>query len=108
MGGFCVLTLLNFFLREQTVSIDKVVTTSDEIGTSFRKDRKCTVHKRVMNLFCHLLFRETHPKYSQKHFFFSTVGVCCCFYFVCLLKKQTFYNYLCSKLVFLFCNFLFI
>ena len=56
---FVFFTLLYFFHREHVVSIDKVVATFDELGTSFREGRKCTMHKRVMNLFCHLLFRES-------------------------------------------------
>lgn len=99
--GFCVLNIAIFFRREHVVSIDKVVASFDEIVTSFGKDKKCIVHKCVMNLFCRLLFRESHPKYSRKHYFFSTVGVCCC-YIILSLEKKHFCNYLCFNIVFIF------
>ncbi|KAI5001850.1 hypothetical protein ZWY2020_026500 [Hordeum vulgare] len=58
--------------RRWVVEIDNTRVSMEQLGNSFRE--KGWVESYVINVFCRKLFRDNHPRTSQRHFFFHTAS----------------------------------
>ncbi|KAI5003518.1 hypothetical protein ZWY2020_030678 [Hordeum vulgare] len=60
------------FKGRWVVEIDNTRVSMEQLGNSFRE--KGWVESYVINVFCRKLFRDNHPRTSQRHFFFHTAS----------------------------------
>jgi hypothetical protein len=68
---------LSFFVimnhSKWAINIDNCKVSLLQLGNSMKQDG--WVDAYVINAFCRKLFKENHPRKSNKHFFFHTVAV---------------------------------
>ena len=62
-----------FFFRSWAINIDNIRVYMNQFGNSFKVDGH--VEAWLMNAFCRKLFKDNHPRKSNKHFFFNTTSV---------------------------------
>ena len=69
---------------EWAINIDSVRVSMIQLGHSMKENG--WVEAWLMNCFCRKLFRDNHPRKTNKHFFFNTTSVSLFFYFfICFL-----------------------
>jgi hypothetical protein len=65
--------MLDFFFRSWAINIDNIRVSMLQLGSSMKVNG--WVEAWLMNAFCRKLFRDNHPRRTNKHFFFNTTSV---------------------------------
>lgn len=74
--------------REWVIEIDKCRVSMEQLGNSFKP--RGWVESYVVNAYCRKLFRDNHPRKSQRHYFFHTAAVSSTTCFFCCLFTTRF------------------
>jgi hypothetical protein len=65
--------MLDFFFRSWAINIDNIRVSMLQLGSSMKVNG--WVEAWLLNAFCRKLFRDNHPRRTNKHFFFNTTSV---------------------------------
>ena len=68
----CVLFLV-YLNRDWAINIDNIRVKMLQLGSSMKENG--WVEAWLMNVFCRKLFKDNHPRKTNKHFFFNTTSV---------------------------------